>query len=80
MMLDDDDDGCCILLGTFLMGAVFCFVDIFNCIQCLFFQFLPDSVAVRQSNSVVASLQNLCSRWHHYMYQYGIYLTAKKSI
>lgn len=44
------------------------------------FQFLPDSVPVRQSNFVVGSLQNLCSRLHQYMYQYGIYLTVKKSI
>lgn len=38
---------------------------------------LPDSVPERQSNFSVDSLQNLCSRSHQYMYQYGIYLTVK---
>lgn len=53
--------------------------DILNFFQRLWlFQFLPDNVAVRQSNSVVDFVQNLCSRLLHYMYQHGIYLTVKK--
>ena len=62
------------LLGWYFVG------DIVNFAQCIcLFQFLPDSVPVRQSNFVMGSLQNLCSRSHQYMYQYDIYLTVKKS-
>lgn len=64
-------------MSGFLIGVYFV-ADIVNFAQFLFlFQFLPDSVPVRQSNFVVGSLQNLCSRLHQYMYQYGIYLTVK---
>lgn len=78
-MFDMCDKNLFFTMSRFLLGLYFVGDNCQLCPMSLF-QLLPDSALVRQSNFVVGSLQNLCSRSHQYMYQYGIYLTVKKSI